>query len=118
MLPEEGKVCVRRRSDRWRPWCPHLLQCSRFAPSPIGGSVWLTQLEIAELFDTSVSNINKHIKAILDEDEQPAATIEHYSIVQTEGARSVTRQIAHYSLPMILAVGFRVRSPRGAQFRR
>ncbi|WP_425991024.1 virulence RhuM family protein [Brevundimonas sp. TWP2-3-2] len=82
------------------------------------GSVWLTQLEIAELFDTSVSNINKHIKAILDEDEQPAATIEHYSIVQTEGARSVTRQIAHYSLPMILAVGFRVRSPRGAQFRR
>ena len=82
------------------------------------GSVWLTQAEIAELFDTSVSNINKHIKAIVDEGEQPQATVEHYSIVQIEGARSVSRQIAHYSLPMILAVGFRVRSPRGAQFRR
>ncbi|MBU1379145.1 MAG: virulence RhuM family protein [Alphaproteobacteria bacterium] len=82
------------------------------------GSVWLTQAEIAELFDTSVSNINKHIKGIIDEGEQPQATIEHHSIVQIEGARSVSRQIAHYSLPMILAVGFRVRSPRGAQFRR
>lgn len=82
------------------------------------GSVWLTQAEIAELFDTSVSNINKHIKAIIDEDEQPGATIEHYSIVRTEGTRNVSRQISHYSLPMILAVGFRVRSPRGAQFRR
>ncbi len=82
------------------------------------GSVWLTQIEIAELFETSVSNINKHIKAIIDEGEQATATIEHYSIVQMEGARSVTRQVAHYSLPMILAVGFRVRSPRGAQFRR
>jgi hypothetical protein len=82
------------------------------------GSIWLTQAEIAELFDTTVSNINKHIKAIINEGEQPPATIEHYSIVQSEGARSVTRQIAHYSLQMILAVGFRVRSPRGAQFRR
>lgn len=82
------------------------------------GSVWLTQGQIAELFETSVSNINKHIKAIIDEGEQPGATIEQYSIVRTEGARSVTRQVGHYSLPMILAVGFRVRSPRGAQFRR
>jgi len=65
-----------------------------------------------------VSNINKHIKAILDEGEQPEATIERFSIVQTEGERSVTRQVAHYSLPMILAVGFRVRSARGSQFRR
>lgn len=83
-----------------------------------GDSVWVTQAEIAELFDTTVSNINKHIKGIIDEGEQPPATIEYYSIVQTEGGRSVSRQIAHYSLPMILAVGFRVRSPRGAQFRR
>lgn len=83
-----------------------------------GDSVWLTQAEIAELFETSVSNINKHIKGIIDEGEQTEATIENYSIVQTEGGRSVTRQIAHYSLPMILTVGFRVRSPRGAQFRR
>ncbi|MES2045863.1 MAG: virulence RhuM family protein [Pseudomonadota bacterium] len=83
----------------------------------IDGSVWLTQLQLAELFQTSVSNINKHIKGIIDEGEQAAATIEDYSIVQIEGARSVERKVAHYSLPMILAVGFRVRSPRGTQFR-
>ncbi|AXB77871.1 virulence RhuM family protein [Novosphingobium sp. P6W] len=82
------------------------------------GSVWLTQVQLADLFETTVSNINKHIKAILDEGEQPEATIERFSIVQTEGERSVTRLVAHYALPMILAVGFRVRSPRGSQFRR
>lgn len=82
------------------------------------GSVWLTQAQMAELFQTTVSNINKHIRGILDDGEQDEATIEDYSIVQTEGGRTVERLIAHYSLPMILAVGFRVRSPRGAQFRR
>ena len=82
------------------------------------GSVWLTQLQLSELFQTTVSNINKHIRGILDDGEQDEATIEEYSIVQTEGSRSVEREVAHYSLPMILSVGFRVRSPRGAQFRR
>lgn len=82
------------------------------------GSVWLTQVQLADLFETSVSNINKHIKVIIEEGEQPEATIERFSIVQTEGERSVTRHVAHYALPMILAVGFRVRSPRGSQFRR
>ncbi|MDR3413997.1 MAG: virulence RhuM family protein, partial [Formivibrio sp.] len=80
--------------------------------------VWLTQVQLAELFQTSVSNINKHIKGILADGEQPEATIENYSIVQTEGGRSVERQVSHYNLPMILAIGFRVRSPRGTQFRR
>lgn len=82
------------------------------------GSAWLSQVQMADLFETTVSNINKHIKAIIEEGEQTEATIEQFSIVQTEGDRSVTRHVAHYSLPMILAVGFRVRSPRGAQFRR
>jgi hypothetical protein len=82
------------------------------------GSVWLTQLQLAELFQTTVSNINKHIRGILDDSEQDEATIEEYSIVQTEGSRSVERLVAHYNLPMILSVGFRVRSARGAQFRR
>lgn len=77
------------------------------------GSVWLTQVQLAELFQTSVSNINKHIKGILADSEQPEATIENYSIVQTEGGRSVERQVSHYNLPMIMAIGFRVRSPRG-----
>lgn len=83
-----------------------------------GGSVWLSQADMAELFQTTVSNINKHIKAIIADGEQSEATIEEYSIVRPEGTRQVSRQIAHYSLPMIMAVGFRVRSPRGSQFRR
>lgn len=82
------------------------------------GSVWLTQAQLAELFQTTVSNINKHIKGILDDGEQSEATIEDYSIVQLEGNRTVERPVSHYSLPMILAIGFRVRSPRGLQFRR
>ena len=82
------------------------------------GNAWLSQADMAELFQTSVSNINKHIRGILEDGEQDEATIEEYSIVQTEGKRSVERWVAHYNLPMILAVGFRVRSPRGMQFRR
>jgi hypothetical protein len=82
------------------------------------GTVWLSQADMAELFQTSVSNINKHIKGIIADGEQAEATIEDYSIVRSEGARMVERQVAHYNLPMIMAVGFRVRSPRGSQFRR
>lgn len=84
----------------------------------IDGNVWLTQVQLAELFQTSVSNINKHIKGIVADGEQPEATIENYSIVQIEGGRQVERQVSHYNLPMIMAIGFRVRSPRGTQFRR
>lgn len=82
------------------------------------GNVWLSQADMAELFQTTVSNINKHIKGIIEDGEQPEATIEDYSIVRSEGARMVERQVGHYNLPMIMAVGFRVRSLRGMQFRR
>lgn len=82
------------------------------------GNAWLSQADMAELFQTTVSNINKHIKGILADGELDEATIEEYSIVRSEGPRQVERTVAHYSLPMILAVGFRVRSPRGMQFRR
>lgn len=91
---------------------------AQFILRELGGQLWLTQAEMAELYQTTVSNINKHIKAILAEAELGArATIEYYSIVQNEGGREVSRQIAHYSLPMIIAVGYRVRSTRGTQFR-
>lgn len=83
------------------------------------GSVWLTQAEIAELFEVTPQAITQHIRAIYEEREwQEGATCKPFLQVRTEGGRQVSRQIAHYSLPMILAVGFRVRSPRGAQFRR
>ncbi len=82
------------------------------------GSVWLTQLEMAELFQTSVPNINIHIKGIFEEAELTAeATVKEYLMVRSEGSREVQRKVKGYNLDMILAVGYRVRSPRGTQFR-
>lgn len=82
------------------------------------GTVWVTQLELAELFQTSVPNINQHIRTILAEGEMTSeATIKKYLIVQKEGTREVQREIKLYNLDMILSVGYRVRSPRGTQFR-
>lgn len=84
-----------------------------------GDTIWLTQLQLAELFETSVPNINLHLKAVHEEGElDEGATIKPYLIVRAEGKRSVSRQVLHYSLPAVLAVGFRVRSHRGTQFRK
>ncbi len=81
-------------------------------------TLWLTQIQIAELFQTTVPNINLHLKAIYAEGELVAqATIKSHLIVRLEGSRQVSRPVLHYSLPVILAVGFRVRSQRGTQFR-
>jgi len=83
-----------------------------------GGTVWLTQLEMATLFDTSKQNISLHIRNILSEGELvEAATVKESLTVQTEGKRQVRRANLLYNLDMILAVGYRVRSPRGTQFR-
>ncbi len=81
------------------------------------GTVWLSQQEMAELFATSKQNISHHVRAILAEAEQPEATVKSYLTVQNEGSRSVKRKTLLYSLPMIIAVGLRVRSSRGTQFR-
>lgn len=82
------------------------------------GSVWLTQAEIADLFATTPQNITQHIKAILEEGElQEEATCKDYLQVRHEGGREVKRNLKHYNLNMILAIGYRVRSPRGTQFR-
>lgn len=83
------------------------------------GTVWLSQLEIAELFQTTKQNVSKHIQAIFDDQElSETATVNHQLTVQTEGVREVSRNIALYNLDVILAVGYRVRSVRGVQFRR
>lgn len=82
------------------------------------GTVWLNQLEIAELFETTKQNVSKHIKAIFEDGELIEEGIVNYQLtVQNEGIREVRRQIAYYNLDMILAIGYRVRSPRGIQFR-
>ncbi len=81
-------------------------------------SIWLTQALISDLFQVSVATINEHIQNIFREGELPEqATIRKFRIVRKEGARSIFREIEHYNLPAILAVGYRVRSIRGTQFR-
>jgi hypothetical protein len=81
-------------------------------------TIWLTQALIAELFEIGVGTVNHHLKEIYAEAElAPGATIRRYRMVRTEGNRSVSRDIEHYSLEAILAVGYRVRSLRGTQFR-
>jgi hypothetical protein len=81
-------------------------------------TIWLTQALIAELFQKDVRTVNEHLVNIFDEGElDRAATIRNFRIVRREGTRDVAREIEHYSLPAILAVGYRVRSERGTQFR-
>jgi hypothetical protein len=83
------------------------------------GNVWLSQADMAELFQSTKQSISLHIRNILEEGElDEAATVKENLTVQTEGKRQVSRQISYYNLPMIMAVGFRVRSARGGQFRR
>ena len=82
------------------------------------GTVWLSQLEIAELFQTTKQNVSKHVKAIfLDGELEERATVNYKLTVQKEGNRKISRQLAYYNLDMILAIGYRVRSIRGIQFR-
>lgn len=83
-----------------------------------GETVWLTQKQMSDLFDTSTDNIGLHLKNIYAEGELPEeATTEDYSVVRTEGARKVKRLIKHYNLDAIISVGYRVNSRKGTQFR-
>jgi hypothetical protein len=82
-------------------------------------TVWLSQRGMAELFDVSVDNVGLHLKNIYQDGELiREATAEESSVVQIEGSREVRRPVTLYNLDAILAVGYRVRSPRGVQFRR
>ena len=82
-------------------------------------NIWLTQKMMATLYDVGLPTINEHIKRIYADSElEEAATIRNFRIVQTEGSRQVTRDTKHYSLQMIIAVGFKVNSERAVQFRK
>ncbi|MHB1014021.1 MAG: RhuM family protein [Desulfurivibrionaceae bacterium] len=93
------------------------------ATSPVqvtlaGETVWLTQRQMAELFDTSTDNVGLHLKNIYSYEElKEEATTEDFSVVQTEGNRQVSRQLKHYNLDAIISVGYRVNSKRGVRFR-
>lgn len=96
---EDGQAQVQLRADR--------------------GTVWLSQRQMAELFDVSPDNIGLHLKNVYADGELlREATTEESSVVQIEGGREVRRPVTLYNLDAILAVGYRVRSPRGVQFRR
>lgn len=83
------------------------------------GTVWLSQLEIADLFQATKQNISLHLKNIYEDGELTLkATVKESLTVQTEGQRKVQRKVTLYNLDAILAVGYRVRSPRGSEFRR
>lgn len=83
-----------------------------------GKTIWLPQLEIAELFQTTKHNVSIHTKNIFKDGElAPEATVKESLTVQIEGGREVKRSIQFYNLDLILAIGYRVRSPRGTQFR-
>lgn len=82
-------------------------------------NIWLTQKMMATLYDVGLPTVNEHIKKIYADSElEEAATIRNFRIVQTEGSRQVTRDTKHYSLQMIIAVGFKVNSERAVQFRK
>lgn len=83
-----------------------------------GHSVWLGQLEVAELFQTTKQNVSLHVRNIFQDGElSPEATVKESLTVQVEGQRRVKRKLTQYNLELILAIGYRVRSPRGVQFR-
>jgi len=106
-LPKSEIILYQTEDGRTR------IQC-RF----VNENVWMTQALIAELFQVTVPTVNEHLKGIYAEGElPPEATIRKFRIVRFEGARQVTREIEHYNLEAILAVGYRVRSPRGTAFR-
>ncbi len=82
-------------------------------------NLWLTQRLMAELYGVELATINEHIKKIYADNElSEGATIRNFRIVQTEGTRQVSREVKHYSLQMIIAVGFKVNNERAVQFRK
>lgn len=106
-IPQSSIILYQTEDGRTR------IQC-RFEDE----TIWLTQALIAELFQVTVPTVNEHLKGTYADGElSPGATIRKSRIVRLEGSRRVARDIEHYSLPAILAVGYRVRSPRGTQFR-
>ena len=81
-------------------------------------TLWLTQAQMCELYQTSKSNVSEHIKHIFEEGElDKEATVRKFRTVQTEGSRNVEREVEHYNLDMIIALGYRVRSLIATRFR-
>ena len=82
-------------------------------------NIWLTQKTMAVLYDVSIPAINQHLKRIFaDRELERGATVKQYLIVQNEGDRQVKREVEHYNLQAIVAVGFKIENERAVQFRK
>ena len=82
-------------------------------------NIWLTQKMLATVYGVDVRTINYHIKKIFEDRElEKNSTIRNFEIVQKEGTREVSRNVAHYNLQMIIAIGFKVDNERAVQFRK
>ena len=92
---------------------------SRFQVRLEGRTLWLTQQQLADLYESTPQNITQHIRAIYAGSELiDAATCKPYLRVRDEAGRQVSRSLKHYNLDVVIAIGYRVRSHRGTQFRR
>ena len=81
-------------------------------------TVWLTQAQMVELFDSSKANISEHIKHIYSTNElEEISTVRNFRTVRTEGKRAISRELEYYNLDVIIAIGYRVNTKRGTQFR-
>ncbi|MBF0629164.1 MAG: virulence RhuM family protein, partial [Magnetococcales bacterium] len=81
-------------------------------------TLWLNQKQLTELFGKSKATISEHIAHVFEDGElKPEATVRYFRTVQKEGSRDVVREVEHYNLDMVLALGYRVRSPAGVRFR-
>ena len=81
-------------------------------------TVWLNRQQMASLFDRDVKTIGKHVKNAIEEELEGLPTVANFATVQTEGERSVEREIEYYNLDVIISVGYRVKSKRGIEFRK
>jgi len=81
-------------------------------------TIWLTQKQIAELFDKDIRTINEHIKFIYKEEElYENSTVRNFRIVQKEGKREVARDVLHYNLDVVISIGYRANSKKATKFR-
>ena len=110
-----GAVKPRRKRNHERPPMPSESASEECFEE---NTLWLTQLTMAELFQTTKQNVSQHIQTICETGELTyEATVKNFLTVRKEGAREVRRTIEYYSLDMIIAVGYRVNSRRTTQFR-
>ncbi len=107
-LPSQSEIILYQTEDNQ----------TRLEVRLVNETVWLSQKQMADLFQKDVRTINEHVQNVYQEGELgPEATIRKFRIVQTEGERQVTREVDFYNLDAIISVGYRVKSLRGTQFR-